>query len=78
MNIETKILEDYVNCVDHSLPEHANFVNTTTKHNTYFKRISFFFAIIITLFLVFLLLKYLNVYTFSLDQTAITGDLNAV
>ena len=46
-NIETNILEDYV-----------NFVDTKTRQNTYFKKYIVLFVLFITLFLVFLLFKY--------------------
>ena len=51
MNIKTNLIEDYV-----------NFVDTTTKQSTYFKKILILFAIITSLFLIFLLCKYLNEY----------------
>ena len=49
MNIKTSSLEEYV-----------NFVDTTKKQNKYFKIFIFLIAIIISLFLFFLLFKYLN------------------
>ena len=49
MNIKTNLLEDYV-----------NFANVTKKQNTYFKIIVLLFALILFLFLIFLLLKNLN------------------
>ena len=49
MNIKTKLLEDYV-----------NFVDTTTKQNTNFKKIGFLFVLIISLFLSYLLFIYLK------------------
>ena len=55
MNIKTILLEDYV-----------NFVDTTKKENKYFKIIINLFAIIMFLFLFFLLFKYLKRITVSL------------
>ena len=49
MNIETNLVEDYV-----------NFVDTSTKQNTYLTRIINFLVVIISLFLIFLLINYLN------------------
>ena len=48
MNIKTSSLEDYV-----------NFVDSTKKQNKYFKIIIFLFGIIGSLFLIFVLYKYL-------------------
>ena len=44
MNIETNLLEDYI-----------NFVDNTKKQNRYFKRILILFVVILSLFLIFLL-----------------------
>ena len=44
MNIKTNLLEDYI-----------NFVDTTTKQNTYYRIIIFSIAIILPVFLFFLL-----------------------
>ena len=41
MNIKTNLLEDYV-----------NFVDTTTRQNTYVKIIIFFFVVIVSLTLI--------------------------
>ena len=49
MNIETNLTQEYV-----------NFVEITTKQKTNFEKILFVFAIIISLFLVFLLFENLN------------------
>ena len=49
MNIKTSLLEGYI-----------NFVNSTKKQNTCLTRLLFLFVVIISLFLIFLLLKYLN------------------
>ena len=49
MNKKTILLEDYV-----------NFVNTTKKQNNYFKINIILFVIIMSLFLIFLLLKHIN------------------
>ena len=65
MKIKTNSLQDYV-----------NFVDNTTRQNTYYTRI-FLIAIFVSLFLFYLLFIYLNEYTFSLDQTSKTGDFNA-
>ena len=47
MNIKTNLLEEFV-----------NFVDNTKKQNTYFKKVSFLFVIIIALFLFYLLFEY--------------------
>ena len=47
MNIETNLIEEYV-----------NFVDNTKKQNKYFKIIMFFF-VFIPLFFIFVLFKYL-------------------
>ena len=49
MSFKTKLLESYV-----------SFVDTTTIQNTNFKKINFLTAIITSLFLFYLLFKYLN------------------
>ena len=49
MNIQTNLLEDYV-----------NFVDTTTKRNTDFKITIIIFVVIVSLFLIFLSSEYLN------------------
>ena len=49
INIKRNLLEDFV-----------TFLDTTTKQNSYFKIIIIFFTIMTTLFLIFLLFKYLN------------------
>ena len=49
MNIKTNILEEYV-----------SFVDSTKKQNKYFEMIMFFITIILSLFIFFLLFKYLN------------------
>ena len=49
MNIKTCLIEEYV-----------NFVDITKKHNKYLKIIIFLFVIIVSLFLFYLLLKYIN------------------
>ena len=49
MNIETNLLEDYV-----------NFVDLTKKQNKYFKKIIILFVVILSLFLFFVLFQYLN------------------
>ena len=49
MNIKTIILEEYV-----------NFVDTTTKQKTLFKIFIVSFDDIVSLFLFFILIKYLN------------------
>ena len=49
MNIKTNLIEEYV-----------NFVDSTMKQNTNYKIIIFLFVVIVTLFLFFLLFKYLN------------------
>ena len=49
MNKKTILLEDYV-----------NFVDLTKKQKKYFKLIIIFFAVILSLFLFFVLFKYSN------------------
>ena len=49
MNIKTNLLEEYV-----------TFVDNTKKQNNYFKIFSFLIAIIMFLFLFFLLFQYLK------------------
>ena len=49
MNIKTNLLEDYV-----------NFVDTTTRQITYLKIINFLSAMTTSLYLFYLLYKYLN------------------
>ena len=47
--------------INTNLPEEKfNFVDTTKKQNRYFKKTIFLFAIFISLFLIYLLFKYLN------------------
>ena len=60
MNIETFLLDDYINFVDSSLREQADFVDSTKKKNTYFKRNMFLFVVLISIFLFYLSLKDLN------------------
>ena len=61
MNIKTNLIEEYVDYVDRSLRENANFVDTTTTQNKlYFNIIMVLIDIILSLFIVFLLFKYLN------------------
>ena len=50
MSIKTNLIEDFVNYVDN---KHVNFVDTTKRQNTYFKKIIFIF-VITSLFLYFL------------------------
>ena len=64
-NIKTNLLEDYV-----------NFVDSTTKQNTHYKRSIFPFVIIISLFLTFLF-KYINEKHFSLQQISKEGNLDS-
>ena len=49
MNIKTKLLDVYV-----------KFVDTTKKQNKYLKTIIILFVVIVSLFLFFVLFKYLN------------------
>ena len=60
MNIIPNLLEDYVDYVNRSLREHANFVDTTTRQHIYFKKFLFLVVVIISLFFLCLLFKYLN------------------
>ena len=62
MNIETNLLEDYV-----------NFVDTTTRQNTYFKIIIVLFVVIVSLFLFCFLFKYLNEYHFFFTTNTANG-----
>ena len=60
MNNKMKLLDDYVDYLDRSFREHANFVDVTKKQKTYFKKLIGFFVIIVSLFSFSLLNKYLN------------------
>ena len=51
MNIKTNLIEEYV-----------NFVDTTKKQNKYFKIIKISFAVILCLFLFFVLFKNITKY----------------
>ena len=67
LNIKTSLLADY-----------ANFVDTTTKQNTYFEKIMFSFVIIIiSSFLFYLLFIYQTNNSFSLQQIHKTGNLDS-
>ena len=66
MSSGTNLLEVYI-----------NFVEITKKQKTYCKKIIFLFVVIISLFLIFLFLKYLKNNTFSLEKVSKTGNLYA-
>ena len=68
MNIRTDLLE---NC--------ANFVDTTRKQNAYFKIIICVFVnIYLSVYIFFLLYKYVNDGNFFLEQITETGNLDAI
>ena len=77
MNNRTNLLEDYVNYVNRSLRDNADFVDVTKEQNKYFKTIIVLLVIIVSLFLFFLLLIYLNEYHFFFRSNLKIGILKA-